>query len=75
MPQGKKEDSLVLGENPYQYLVCLQQPDPKKTSKDVILGSGTHFLRTVSPENAKNPSCSIKVFGSCFIKIVILSID
>lgn len=35
LPQGKKEDSLVLGENPHQHLVCLQQPDPKKTSKDV----------------------------------------
>lgn len=31
----EKKDSSVLGGIPYQYLVCLQRPDPKKISKDV----------------------------------------
>lgn len=43
VPQGKKEDSFVLGENPYQHLVCLQQPDPKKTSKDVKSWVAVHI--------------------------------
>lgn len=43
VPQGKKGGSSVLGGIPYQHLVSLQLPDPKKTSKDVKSWVAVHI--------------------------------